>query len=396
MFTAEAVHWTGRDATRVANNLIELTVLADGGHLAELRFRDKLGLPTQNVLWDAPWMAGGSGIDEAERLAKTAGFTGHALCLDYFGPPSAEEAARGCPIHGEAGARRWEAHSARCGTESGLAWTVALPLAQLRFERTLCAPEGQSVVYVEETVANERSTDHACHWVQHVTFSPPFLQEGVSRLAASATRGQTAPMPYEGDGLLALDQEFEWPDAPRFGEAGKRVDLSRPFSEGGRGCLACVQMDPRRDFEFLLATNRELQLGVGYCFRRRDFPWMAIWEENCARPDSPWNGTTQARGMEFGTTPLPLGREAMRHRGDLFGTPTDCAIPAHGERKARYLIFLFTIPPTMEAVEAAEIEDNGIALRGDGEARSFSVAAEGCKRFLRGDGGVWPGASVTA
>lgn len=386
MFLAEAVQRTGRDAMRIANDLIELTVLAEGGHLAELRFRDGLGLPTQNVLWDAPWMAAGSGIDEAERLAKTAGFTGHALCLDYFGPPSAEEAARGWPIHGEAGARRWEAHAAQCGQQGGMRWTVALPLAQLQFERKVCAPDGQSVLYVEEKVENGRDSDHACHWVQHVTFAPPFLQEGVSRLAASATRGLTAPVPYEEGGLLALDQEFVWPNAPGFGEAGQRVDLSRPFLEQGRGCLACVQMDSGREFEFLLATNRELQLGVGYCFRREDFPWMAIWEENCARPDSPWNGTTQARGMEFGTTPLPLGREAMRRRGDLFGTPTDCVIPAHGERRARYLIFLFTIPPAMGAVEGAEIEDNAITLRGAGGARLFSVAAEGCKRFLRGDG----------
>jgi len=36
-----------------------------------------------------------------------ASFTGHALCLDYFGMGSPEETQRGMPLHGEAGCSNW-------------------------------------------------------------------------------------------------------------------------------------------------------------------------------------------------------------------------------------------------------------------------------------------------
>ena len=381
MSVTESVRWKGRDATRLANGRVELIALTHGGHLAEFRFVGQPGVSSQNVLWESSWMAPGYERNLLEEQTETGGFTGHGLCLDYFGPPSATEAAD-LSIHGEAAARDWDIHKSGATGSAACRWNVHLPIAQLDFERNIHLQAQESVAYVEEIVTNQRDADHACHWVEHATFSPPFLNPSESTLAVSAVRGITSPTEYEGGTLLATDREFVWPYAPRHGAEGTIVDLRYPFSEKGYGFGAAVELDPERKLEFLLAMNWKLRLGVGYCFRRQDFPWMALWEENCARPGSPWNGNTQARGMEFGTTPLSVGiRESLR-RGDIFNTPTWCVIPAHGQLTARYIIFLFKIPGSVSSIENVEVENDAIVLSEERTNSSFSVPAHGCRHFL--------------
>jgi hypothetical protein len=339
---------------------------------------------SQNVFWEAPWDT----LDSAERRADDlppiygpvevrkflAGYTGHSLCLDYFGGPSAEQAAAGFSLHGEAPNARWN-------VPSGRRWDVKLPSAQLTFEREIRLGEGESVAYVRETVSNESDAEHAFDWVQHVTFGPPLLKEGESTLFASAHRGITWPIDYDGGSMLANNREFTWPHAPL--KSGKGyADLREPFAERGLGFIAGVQLDPRREQEYVLAVNWKQRLGVGYCFRRDNFPWMTIWEENHARLDAPWNGRTQSRGMEFGTTPLPLGREETVRRGPLFDTPQQCVIPAGGKKTAQYLIFLFTIPGGIDSFENLEAADDAIVLYDQSGRPSVSIPAAGCGDFL--------------
>lgn len=379
-----SVRWHGRDATRLTNGLIELTVLSTGGHFADLRFISEVGPRSQNVLWEAPWVVAATGSNYAHEVSQTAGFTGHALCLDYFGPPSANESAAGLPIHGEAGAQHWEAHTVEGDENTSCLWRVKLPVAQLTFERTACIEEGESAVCVEETVRNDREQDHFCHWVEHATFAPPFLDGNHSAVEMSGKRGITSPALYFGkDGtLLSRNRRFLWPFAPHWTGAQRNVNLREPFSDAGRGFLATVEADPKRQVEFVTAVNWHLGLGVGYCFRRLDFPWVTIWEENRTRSQPPWNGTTQARGMEFGTTPLPLGREETFRRGALFGNPCWCVIPARGKKTARYVIFLFKIPRNLGGVQDIEVDADEIRIVGKDMSHSFSIPVRGCGDFL--------------
>ena len=39
-----------------------------------------------------------------------------------------------------------------------------------------------------------------------------------------------------------------------------------------------------------LAFSPTARLAFGYTWRRADFPWMGIWEENHSRTAAPWNG----------------------------------------------------------------------------------------------------------
>src|SRR5213593_1881905 len=125
--------YCGRRAAFIKNNDLRVTVLNEGGHIAEILDKHS-GV---NPLWIPPWpsiepstydpgkhpqFGGGS---DARLLA---GIMGHNLCLDIFGPPSAEEAAAGMTAHGEGSVARYEINEA----DRQLTMRTHLPLAQLR------------------------------------------------------------------------------------------------------------------------------------------------------------------------------------------------------------------------------------------------------------------------
>jgi hypothetical protein len=390
----EAIQWKGRDAVRLTNGIVELISLAGGGHLASFRFLAQTGLSSENIFWEAPWETIDPVRNWTEDLSQIYGpaeigkflasYTGHALCLDYFGEPSRESIAAGLSLHGEAAITQWSAEWPSGSEIAHCHWTAKLPVKQLTFKREIRLGDKQSVTYIEETVSNHSASDHRCDWVQHVTFGPPFLRSGESTLLASATHGITSA--YEGGCLLESDRQFTWPFATR-ASAGGPADLRQPFSVKGQGFLAGVQFDAAREEEFLLAVNWRSRLGVGYCFRRCDFPWMTLWEENCTRQNSPWNGITVARGMEFGTTPLPFG-ESATPRGDLISdSPTGCVIPAHDKKTVRYLIFLFSLPAQLSFIQDAATSGDAILLRdGHGEL-ALALPAYGAEAFLAQNAG---------
>src|SRR5262245_65581943 len=104
--------YRGRRAATIDNGALRVTVLEEGGHLAEIRDCAS-GI---NPLWTPDWPsiepsqyapapddAYGGGAD----ATLLAGIMGHNLCLDIFGGPSPEEAAAGLAAHGEAGVARF-------------------------------------------------------------------------------------------------------------------------------------------------------------------------------------------------------------------------------------------------------------------------------------------------
>ena len=192
----DSASWSDHDSTKLTNGVIELTVLNNGGHMAEFRFIDPDPLAMPNVMWVAPWVLEGPKERLPEHLAETAGFTGHALCLDHFGEPSDAEAATGVTLHGEAATREWNSIPPADPSQPDWRWNVHLPHAQLDFERKIRIGENESVAFIEETVTNRRAIDHVCDWVQHATFGPPFLNERDTTFIASAVRGLTSPTGY--------------------------------------------------------------------------------------------------------------------------------------------------------------------------------------------------------
>lgn len=148
----------GREAVSVENEHIRVTVLREGGHVAEILHKQQ-GV---NPLWIPPWPSAEPssyhpelhpeyGQDAESKLLM--GIMGHNLCLDMFGPPSEEEAAAGLTTHGESSVVRYEIER---GTDQ-LRMAAALPLAGLSFQRTLTL-DADSVIF-NETVFNLAATD---------------------------------------------------------------------------------------------------------------------------------------------------------------------------------------------------------------------------------------------
>ncbi len=301
--------YRGRRATSIENDMVRVTVLHEGGHIAEIL--DKRS--GANPLWTPPWESiepstydlgkhPEYGADAESRLL--SGIMGHNLCMDIFGQPSPEEAAAGLTVHGEASVAAYEVTAA----SGELTQRARLPQAQLRLERRI-ALDGR-VLRIAETVENESITDRPIAWTEHVTLGPPFLEKGTTQFRAPVTKSLVLE---EGNGDLELY-------------------TSAPVSGG----FATHLLDPAREAAFFVAWSPRSQVALGYLWRRADFPWLGVWEENHGRTGAPWNGRTLTRGMEFGASPVAETRRQMIERGSLFGVPAFRWIPARTRVEVRY------------------------------------------------------------
>jgi hypothetical protein len=378
--------WNGREAYTLRNDLVQMVTLPGGGHIAEFQFLPDTGLPVLNPLWVPPWKSMEPYQYRAEKHAALygpvnegkllSGIAGHNICLDYFGPPSEEEAAQGLSTHGEAPSAKWQKTGLHATSrEVSLTLAVQLPVAGLHFSREIRLRRGESVAYFTETVRNEKKADHFFHWTQHVTLSPPFLGHNTSRIAISATRGRTHPGGYGGKELLASGRTFRWPFAPA--RSGGSIDLRSPFARQGLGFLVSILLNPRRQLQYVAALNQPLGLLMGYCFRRTDFPWVAIWEENQSRSAAPWQGRCQTRGLEFGSTPSPVTRREAFAVSPMFDAPTFSVVPAKGKTTASYLAFLTPVPQRFGEVRDIQTTKNEILIQGSGQRSSLHLPASG-------------------
>jgi hypothetical protein len=387
--------WKGRECYVLGNGLIRLTALTGGGHIAEIKREDRSEKSSINPLWNPPWETFDSYNYDPRKHAAAygpttegkllAGLAGHILCMDYFGLPSSEEASLGLSLHGEAPNSKWDVIGCKATpTVVDLKVSVRLPEAGLRFTRELSMHQGESVVYFEEAVSNRRKADHFFHWTQHVTLGPPFINREHSRIVLPGSLGLTFPHGYdEGKVMLRTGGIFRWPHAPSL--RSRTVDLTRPFSSPGRGYVAGVLLDKRRNTGFVAAQNRKEHLIIGYCFLRSDFPWVTIWEENLAIQSVPWKGRTQALGLEFGTTPLPVTRrENFIGKGALFGEPTLTIVPARMEKLVRYLCFLAIVPERFGKLRNIRLGKQEIVLIGSGRPTEVRLKASGLDEKIRG------------
>jgi hypothetical protein len=344
--------YRGRRAATIENRHLRVTVLEEGGHIAEI-FHKAAGV---NPLWTPPWSSiepsaydaandrvYGGGVD----ASLLAGIMGHNLCLDIFGGPSPEEAAAGLPVHGEASLVRYDV--GRVG-EHELVTRAMLPLAQIEVDRRVALlDEG---VRIRERVRNLSGTDRPIGWTQHVTLGPPFLERGATEFCASASRSKVIEDRFGTADYLRTGAEFDWPVAPR--QDGGTADLRRYTDAAVSSAYTAHLMDPSREDAFFVAFTPRLRFAFGYTWRRADFPWMGIWEENHSRAQAPWNGETLTRGMEFGVSPFPEPRRAMIDRSRMFDTPTFRWIPARSAVEVEYFALAgraASVPETLRAPE---------------------------------------------
>jgi hypothetical protein len=336
-----------RRARSIENAALRVTVLEGGGHIAEILDKASGVSP----LWLPDWPS----IEPSQYDAATdaiygnnaespllAGIMGHNLCLDIFGGPSEAEAAAGLPVHGETSVAPFEID----GSDSALDMRAVLPAAQLRVERHIEIAD--RIVRVRERVENLANADRPVGWTEHVTLGPPFLEKGRTEFRASATRSKVFESTVGADDYLEQGAEFEWPLAPRRG--GGVADLRVCDGAAKSSAYTAHLMDSSHDEAFFVAFSPSARLAFGYIWRRVDFPWMGIWEENHSRPATPWNGRTLTRGFEFGVSPMPETRRQMIDRGHLFGVRTYRWLPARQRVTVDYRAVLYPADAVPERI----------------------------------------------
>lgn len=317
----------GRQGWELNNDVISLFLMAGGGHIASLRLK---GHKSPNPFWVPSWKT----IEpwnyrqrDTQRYAVKllSCIFGHNLCLGAFGDPSPEETRAGLGCHGEAPVNRWRC--IRKKVNAGrlvFSYGCVLPIAQMKFVRTIVMEKGSSIVRIRERVANMARRDVPFTMCQHVTFGAPFVEPDVTRFDMSATQGQTFPGRFGNPQRLKPARAFTWPDGP--GVRG-RIDL-RTMGRGRNSDFFANLMNPKQEHAWFSAVNPRQGLMVAYVWRRKDFPWLGVWEENRARRTQPWNGQSLTRGMEFANTPFPVGLRKAVDMGTFHGQPTFRWLPA--------------------------------------------------------------------
>ncbi len=302
--------YRGRRATSIENEWLRVTVLQEGGHIAEILDKQS-GV---NPLWTPPWESiepstydlpkhPEYGADSESKLL--GGIMGHNLCMDIFGPPSAEEAAAGLTVHGEASVASYDIAS----TASGLDAAGAI-----------------SAVAVAIGTA-------------HRTGGP---DRGDRRSPSKTRAPRTGPSPGRSTSrwgrrsLRAGATQFRAPITQSFVLDPDNGDFQLYTEAPVSGGFATHLLDTSRDSAFFVAWSPGSKVALGYLWQRSDFPWLGVWEENHKRTGAPWNGRTMTRGMEFGASPLPESRRQMIDRGTLFSVPAFRWIPARTRVQVRY------------------------------------------------------------
>lgn len=324
-----------RVGATIENDYLRVTVLQQGGHIAEIFNKEANVSP----LWIPPWSSIEPSAYDATQHSEfgansdsklLAGIMGHNLCLDTFGAPSLQEAEAGITTHGEGSVDRYQITE----TETELILRLHLPLAQLNFERRIELHDRK--LRITEVVENLTACDRPIAWTQHVTLGPPFLEPATTQFRASVTRSMVAEVDPGPDAYLKPGVQFDWPEAPRRDKGS--ADLRQMSVAQAASSYTAHLADPQLEHAYFIAYTDKFRLAFGYIWKREDFPWLGIWEENHSRKHAPWNGHTLTRGMEFGVSPIPESRREMLERGWLFGTPTYRWLPAKAQLETEYWV----------------------------------------------------------
>ena len=341
----------GRQGWELSNDKLSLFLMAGGGNIAGLQVQ---GRKTVNPYWIPIWKSiepGAYRPRDAKRYGEQllACIAGHSLCLGAFGDPSPEEAKAGIGCHGEAPVARWRVIKRKVTARRLVfQYGCVLPIAQMRFVRTVTLEAGSAIVRVREVVVNLARRDVPFTICQHVTFGPLFVEPSETIFDMSATKGHTFPGLFGRRQRLKPDTPFTWPFGP--GVTGK-VDLRfigrAPYSD-----FTANLMNPKQEHAWFSALNPRLGLMVAYVWRRADFPWLGIWEENCARKTPPWNGKSLTRGMEFSNTPFPAGLRKAVDRGRFQGQPTYRWLAARSKVAYDYAMLACPVEASCKGVAA--------------------------------------------
>lgn len=353
-----ATSYLGRSAWQLESDFLRASVLESGGHLAELILKSGAQV---NPLWtqSRPTIDSDSydpsihgdlhGTAPESRLL--SGLAGHNLCFPFWGNPSPAEVLAGMTFHGETNIRRWRLTRESPGI---LNLEVHLHESAAIFRRTIRAHA--YALHVDCLAESTTSWDRPFAWCEHVTLGPPFLDYR-TRFDASLTLG-----------FITNDQTgatFVWPEGLSSSAAQRRFDLSRFATIPHQNLVNSFLVDPKREWGYFTAFNPRFELLFGYLFRRREFPWLNVWENN--------GDNLQTRGMEFSNTPHHGTMKMLIRSPERCGVPTYEWLDACSGVTKRFLAFLHPVCSDFRGTEDIRIAGDQLIICERGSDRKFRV-----------------------
>lgn len=289
-----------------------------------------------------------------------APYRGHFLCLGRWGAPSVGERNAGMPDHGQIANIRWQ----RGPNDNGYAVNMHAcgPLEGLRIERCIELDVGNPVFTVEEKVTNIQPLGRLYNMVQHPTIASPFLDRA-TWVACNGGRGF--------DQFSAANPEKDllyWPEVKD--GTGQRFDLSAP--EISYNAVFSFIVREADEYGWIVTYSPRFELLLGYVWRRRDYPWIHLWQH--------WEGDRiKYRGLKFGTAGLhqPF-KQILEKRMLVLGEKTVDYIDAGETVSRKYLSFLCR-RKSMGKITSVELENGGekIIIRSKDSVLNFNTKIKG-------------------
>lgn len=348
-------------ALLISNDKLELAVALRGGSMIRLLLQgdeDKL----------SPF--GNPERFSTEASQKPRSVIGHFICVDGFGPASAEERKAGLPMHGEARALPWGSMvSGKTGGTASVTLSVKLPLVQETLSRTFQVVDGESVIYVDSELESHLGFDRPVNWGEHATLGSPFLEPEKTIVDMSGRRSKTRSYPdtpAQSRRRLTSFQDFTWPAAPS--KNGGAIDLSGVPAKPDSLDHTTTLMDPSRRLVYVTALNTARQYVLGYVFRREEYPWLQNW---MSYPATLW----MQRGVEFATQPFDVPRREAITLNSMFDTPTYRWLPAMSKISSRFLMFYVKTPAGMSKIDDVRMEGGKIIVEDRTAGKQIVLAA---------------------
>lgn len=361
-FAQQATVFEDRPALVLSNDKVELTVITEGGAMAQIFLAgDKEKI---NPLWNPYWIARQAGLNRPASFAR-----GHFVCIDGFGPASAEERAAGLTAHGEAYTLPWQLQShQKKGNTLSAAYSVALPIAHELFTRTYHIVDGENIVWVDSSVSSLLSFDRPVFWGEHATISAPFLEPGKVAVDMPVARSKTKAHAMQPNPTRQLQSyaDFTWPMAPTLD--GQMFDVRTAPMKPNTTDHTTGLLDPSRRLVFVTALHLDRRLMIGWVFRRDEFPWVQTWLSNPG-PDR------MTRGLEFATQPFDLTRADVLKNGPLFDSPVLRILPAKSTITSSFLMFYTAVPEGFQKVDDVQLTGGKLVIEDRSNKKTVALAA---------------------
>ena len=358
----------GREAFRLENDKIQVSMLTGGGYIGEVRLKspdtnksiNPMRVPHYKTIdpqdynpeqHDVPY--GGAGDRKV-----MASYMGHFLCFPYLGGTNSKfERDIGYEAHGEAAIVRWNIEGKQAeDNKASIVASTNLKMSKYRINRRLTLAKDQMVVLVEEEVENLETFDRPYQWVQHVTFGGPFVDYNKNFVDAPV-----ANYIFDADqNNPDNNNTVEWPMVKM--QDGTSFDAGIFSKDTGEGDYNAWLLDPNRKHSWFIMYNSEYNVLIGYVFPKEDYPWIGDWQENGFKKHMPWDGKAVARGILIGTSPFTSGVKRSIERGPILDIETYAWIGAHQNKKQSYLIFITEINEGYKGVSELTVDNGAITL----------------------------------